>query len=203
MKIFHYGKTELEYLMLRDNTLSNIIESRGILKFYVYENIFEGIVSQILAQQVHRKTHLAIFDKLKHTVSYISPKNILYLGYENLKQIGISSSKCNCICELSERCLSGKLNLQEFHSFSDTQIINILTEIKGIGKWTAEMVLIFSLERKNVLSFTDYGIRKGIELIYKKSATKSFYTELCERYSPYSTIASFYIWSVGNNGLPI
>lgn len=191
--IYSYSDKELIYLSKNDTLLGSYITKRGFIERKVFCDLFEGLCFSTINQQLSMKTAEKIFDKLKNVVGEIIPDNLL--DENMLSEFGLTKNKAHCIAEFSRLFKSGEFSGEKFEAMSDREVIECLTKIKGIGTWTAEMVLIFCLERKDVLSLSDYGIRKGLSVIHgidvndKKSMEK--YKEL---YSPYGTIASFYLW---------
>ncbi len=196
LKLFEYGDVELEWLASRDERLGRVIAKRGFIEQYVYTDLFECMVVELLAQQISSKAHRTMVDRLNSEVDSISAKNILKLGKAGLDKIGVRGRKNSWILGLAESYTDGRLNVSQLLRLTDTELLNTLVAFDGIGKWTAEMIMIFGAQRKNVLSIGDYGIRKGIARLYCTEPNARLYRELCEIYSPYASIASFYLWAV-------
>lgn len=196
---FKYGKTETDYLKSRDEHLAQVIGKTGILDYEVIPDIFSALVNCIIGQQISIKAADTIRQRLTDRLGEISPATIYKTPLENLKQAGISERKVSYIKETSEKIMSGEFDIGILHTLSDKEVCERLTSLRGIGSWTAEMILIFSMERGNVLSFDDFGIRRGICRLYGLEfigrETFEYYRQL---YSPYGTVASFYLWSAGN-----
>jgi 3-methyladenine DNA glycosylase/8-oxoguanine DNA glycosylase len=109
----------------------------------------------------------------------------------------MSSRKATYIKNLAQNVLNGELNIDELYSLSDEEVIKILSAQNGIGIWTAEMLMIFSMERPNILSFGDLAIRRGIcNLYHHKELTKTQFERYKKRYSPYGSVASLYLWAL-------
>ena len=125
-----------------------------------------------------------------------TPEAVLALPVESLRAAGLSANKAASIRDLSEKCLSKEVPLAKLREMSDEAAIEALIPVRGIGRWTAEMFLIFSLGRLNVLPVGDYGLRAGVQRLYdlpkipKPSEVKS----IAEKWAPYSSVATWYIW---------
>ncbi len=114
----------------------------------------------------------------------------------------MSASKANYIKNLSRRIVKKEINLRNLHSFSDEEVIEMLIKIKGIGKWTAEMFLMFALDRPNVFSAGDLGLRNAIIGLYRfhRTPTPKDLEEFSRRWQPYRTLACRYLWASRDNG---
>lgn len=199
MEYFNYGNEELEYLK-QDLILKKYIDEIGFIKREVFKNPFEAIVNVIISQQISNKALETIWNKIKLQFPIMNPENILNSDSELLRNCGVSSRKGKYIKIVAEMIINNELNLNNVDDLDDDTIIKMLIQIPGIGVWSAQMILIFGFKRKNIISFDDLVIIRAIKFIYKKEeVSKDFFNSLVAKYSPYSTIASFYLWEVGNN----
>ena len=193
MGIFQYDKQHTELLSQRDVRLGDFISRKGHISRRVFEDIFEGLCYNIVNQQLSMKACETLWGKLISELHEITPESCSDAA--RLKGCGLSQSKAECIAECARRYISGEINADKLRIMDDAEVITALTSIKGIGAWTAEMTLIFCLERMDVLSLSDYGIRKGLSLLHgidiKDIGAMKKYKEL---YSPCGTVASFYLW---------
>ncbi len=197
--IFEYGENELEYLRKRDGRLGEIIERVGFIEREVNSDIFASIVKNIAGQQISNAALKTVLGRLMEVVGELTPGNVCRLGVDGLRSCGMSLRKAENIVNIAEQIHSGELDLEVLRTLPDEEVISRLTSFRGIGRWTAEMILIFCLCRGDVLSFGDFGIRRGIELLYgEEKLTRACFRKYYERYSPYATVASFYLWAVGN-----
>lgn len=104
--------------------------------------------------------------------------------------------------EITDRILDGSLNLSAFARMSDEQVTDVLIKLPGIGVWTAEMLLIFSMQRPNVLSYGDLAIQRGMRMVYHhKNITPALFTKYKKRYTPYATVAGFYLWAAAGGAI--
>ncbi len=193
MSVFQYTEQHTELLSQRDVRLGAFISQKGHIERMVLEDVFTGLCYNIVNQQLSMKACETLWAKLTAALGDISPKNCLDAA--KLKACGLSQSKADCIAECARRFISEEITAVKLRAMSDTEVIAALTSIKGIGLWTAEMTLIFCLGREDVLSLSDYGIRKGLSLLHDIDIRDiKAMNKFKELYSPYGTIASFYLW---------
>ncbi len=148
---------------------------------------FEDLVNAICSQQLSGKAAETIFGRVKSLLSKITPKNILSKTDQELRGCGLSWQKVSYIKDLAEHVISNKLKVESLNTLSDEEVIKELVAVKGIGRWTAEMFLMFSLARPDILPKDDLGINKAL----KNLKIKSIYTK---KWKPYRTVASWYLW---------
>ncbi len=195
MRYFSYTDKETELLAHCDEKLGDFIDKIGHIDRIVFDDVFEGLCYNIVGQQLSMKACETLWGKLVSALGDITPEG--FSDPEKLRACGLSRSKAECISAVAQKYISGSFSDEMLRALSDEEIIKALTAIKGIGVWTAEMALIFCLERKNVLSLSDYGIRKGLYVLHGIEMTdKKTMNSFKERYSPYGTIASFYLWEI-------
>lgn len=194
-------KKAIQHLKQNDKILARVIDIVGPCTLVPQTNPFESIIDAIISQQLSMYAAQAIFNRFIEFYQpkiFPEPEDILRTSEDDLKKIGISTSKIKSIKDLSEKVLAGKINLNEITKLSDDEIINELTKVKGIGRWTAHMFLIFSLCRLNVLPTEDLGIRKGIQKLYRlrNLPNEEKVKEVAKKnnWHPYCSIASWYIW---------
>jgi len=191
----------INHLKRNDKILAKVINQVGPCTLKPQTDPFESIIDAIISQQLSMFAAQSIFNRF---VEYYKPKKfpspdeILNTSNEDLRKIGISNAKIRCLKDLCEKIKSGQIHLNKIHKLSDNEIVKELTQVKGIGRWTAHMFLIFSLGRLNVLPTEDLGIRKGIMKLYRlrKLPDERKILEIAKQnqWSPYCSIASWYIW---------
>lgn len=195
MRIISYGEKETAYLSRRDKKLGKYIAKLGFVERRAADDLFSGLCYNIINQQISMKAADALFERVRREVGEILPENLR--SAEQLSGCGLSRTKADCLAACAVKFRSGELSAEMFSSMSDEEVIKTLTTIRGIGAWTAEMTLIFCLGRADVLSLSDYGIRKGISVLHgidvKKLAEMKKYKAL---YSPFGTAASVYLWEI-------
>jgi DNA-3-methyladenine glycosylase II len=161
-------------------------------------NRFAALVRSIISQQISTKAAAAIAARLQETLGSagITANGILALSAEELRAAGLSAAKARSMHDLAEKVRTQALDLDTLHHLSDEDIVASLVPVRGIGRWTAEMFLIFSLGRLDVLPVADWGLRVGVQRQYNlvEPPTKDHLVELAEPWRPYRSIATWYFW---------
>ncbi len=161
------------------------------------EELIEAIINQQLsgkAADTIYKRFLALFKSTK----FPKPEQILKLDVEKLRAAGMSYSKANYIKNIAQAFKNGQLNIKKIQAMPDEEVITELTKIKGVGKWTAEMILIFTLNRQDVFSLGDAGLRRAIKNLYGLTDEKKI-LKLSENWKPNRSLACWYLWQSLNN----
>ncbi len=178
-----------------------MIDVIGHLDRLIDPDLFASLIGAIVAQQISGKAADTVWNRILEKVGSVTPENICQCADEALQSCGLSWRKVSYIRDFSEKVLNHEFKIEELADLPDAEIIRRLDELKGIGPWTAEMMLIFSLARPNILSFNDFAIQKGLRMLYGHSEiTKELFDEYQSRFTPYATVASFYIWEIATNG---
>lgn len=197
MDYFVYGDKEIEYLKKKDKKLGAIIDRIGIIEREVNLDTFSALIDSIVSQQISTKAAITVAARLNNLVGEINPDNIYNTSIDDIQKCGMSVRKATYIKGIADAAISKEIDFDKLHTLSDEEIIEKLTSLYGVGTWTAEMLLIFSLGRKNVLSFKDLAIRRGIMKLYNlKELTKTDFEKYKKRYSPFGSIASLYLWVI-------
>jgi DNA-3-methyladenine glycosylase II len=189
-------KHALEHLK-RDPTLAAIIARVGEYKMTYRAPEFETLVRSIVFQQLNGTAARTIFGRLEKAVGgSITPLAILKLRAPTLRKVGLSRQKISYIRDLAQRTAAGELNFRALPQMSDEAVIAALTQIKGIGVWTAHMFLMFALRRPNVLPTGDFGVRSAIRKHYRKRKlpTAKQIEKLARGWHPYCSVAAWYLW---------
>jgi len=194
---FQYGKEEIEYLKGKCKKLAAVIDEIGMIKREVDKDLFSVVVFSIVGQQISSKAQETIWRRIKEGLGDVNAENILKAGNEKLHSFGISLKKAEYITDFAEKIKNGEFDLKSIWEKSDDEVIKELSSLKGIGVWTAEMLMLFCMERKNILSFNDLAIQRGLRMVYHhKKITKSLFIKYRKRFSPYCSVASLYLWEV-------
>ena len=199
---FNYGEKEISYLKSRDKKLAEVIEKIGLIKRVVDTDLFSSVVHNIAGQQISNKALETIWQRLKNVCGKISAENIFNTDTQELKKCGLSSRKAEYIKGFAAQIINGSLNLEEIKKMSDEEVVKVLSGLKGIGVWTAEMILLFCLQRKDVFSYNDLAIQRGLRMVYHhRKITKALFEKYRKRFSPYGSVASLYLWAVAGSKL--
>jgi len=196
-KLFHYGQTEIDHLQNVDQILGAAIKRIGKIEREVIPDLFAALVYAIIGQQISVKAAHTIWRRMQERFGEITAPIIAAAAVETIQQCGMSTRKAGYIKSMSETVTKGELNLMELYELPDDEVIKRLSTLNGIGVWTAEMLLLNSMERPDVLSWGDIGIRRGIMSLYGLTEiTKEQFAEYKRRYSPYGSVASIYLWKI-------
>ncbi len=195
MKKFIISKDAIEHFKNNDPILYKLIVDLPEPDRYINDNLFQELVRSIIAQQVSTKAAKTIYQRIVDKFE-IKPENFLECDKDDLQSIGISYRKVEYLKNLSSQVHSKELNLETITSLSNEEIIQEITKVKGLGIWSAEVFLMFALGRNDITSFGDLMIKRGIAKVYQLNdlPTKEKFQELTKKWSPYNTIAHFYIW---------
>lgn len=187
-----------EKFLLKDKYIGPLVIAWGscTIKPIKKSLFFEDLVDAICSQQLSGKAAKTIFGRVKNTLQdNIRPDTVINADADKLRKCGLSYSKISYIKDLAQKVNDGSLKLSIIDKLSDEEIIRELVLVKGIGRWTAEMFLMFSLGRPDIFPIDDLGIRKGFEKVTKKEFDKIKSFKFAEKkWSPYRTVASWYLW---------
>ncbi|MCZ4696381.1 DNA-3-methyladenine glycosylase 2 family protein [Ancylomarina euxinus] len=197
MDYYKYGETELKYLKSKCDKLSAAIDRIGMIERAVLPQPFHALISSIISQQISTKAADTVKTRLQKLIGDISAENILNASHESIQSCGMSNRKVTYIKGIAEAAHSGVVDFDKLHELSKDEIIKKLTALNGIGVWTVEMLLIFSLSRPDVISYGDLGIRNGMMHLYGlESLSKKEFEVYRKRFMPYNTVASLYFWAL-------
>ena len=182
----------------RDAVLRPVITAVGPCTLRPMVNLFETLVRSIVSQQISGKAAQSISAKLisgpcKGT---LSPANLLAASDDELREAGLSTAKRHSLVDLAGRVHAGSLKLDELQKLSDEEVIEQLIPVRGIGRWTAQMFLIFSLGRPDVLPVDDFGLRSAVQRCYGMTElpARAAIEEVGAAWKPYRSIATWYLW---------
>jgi DNA-3-methyladenine glycosylase II len=202
MPIFEYGPTEITYLKSRDKKLGAAIDEIGMIKREIIPDPFIALVSSIISQQISSKAAETVGSRLIKLLGNISPESIVQADLSEIQGCGMSKRKAGYIKGIADAAISGTVNFNTLHTLTDEEIIKKLSSLHGVGVWTAEMLLIFSLCRPDVVSYKDLAICRGMMNLYGlKELPKEMFMQYRKRYSPYGSVASLYLWALSVTGL--
>ena len=163
----------------------------------VFPDLFEALINSIAGQQISGKALATVWKRLCAAVGAITPENLLTAGEERLRACGFSGRKVHYMLSAAQAVADGTLAIHSLVEKDDEEVIRALTALPGVGRWTAEMLLTFSLQRPDVLAYDDLGIRKGMCRLYGlDSVSKAQLAEYRARYAPHATVAALYLWHI-------
>ena len=194
-KPFFWEKAKKD-LALKDKRLGKIINQYPRDFLFTKSDPFYTLARSIVGQQISVKAAQAVWDRFEKKVKKVTPKKTYELHYMSLKSCGLSRQKITYLKSLSDAFLNKTINPNKWQSYTDEDIIVELTKIKGIGRWTAEMFLIFNLCKPDIFPADDLGLIKGICNCYglKYPISKENAIKLSKKWKPYRSVATWYFW---------
>ena len=196
MKKPDFWEKAKKHLILNDKKLGKIIRQYPKDFLFTKSDPFYTLSRSIVGQQISVKAAQAVWDRYENKIKNVTPKNTLSTHYMTLKSCGLSRQKILYLKSLSKAFNEQSINPKKWDHYSDEQIIDELTIIKGIGRWTAEMFLIFNLCRPDIFPLDDLGLIKGICNCYNLNypITKEHALKLSLKWKPYRSVATWYFW---------
>ncbi|MDZ7362605.1 MAG: DNA-3-methyladenine glycosylase [candidate division KSB1 bacterium] len=195
--MFDFSQGQL-HLSQADPILATLISRYGQCTIQPQRQYFAALVEAILSQQLSVKAAATIFKRFKEKLGgRITPEKILRWTAPQFRAVGISRQKTSYLRDLAAKWQNGALAPRRFTGMTDEEVIAALTQVKGIGRWTAEMFLIFSLLRPDVLPVDDLGFRKAVQIAYKlrRLPDAKRLTQIAEPWRPYRSLATWYLWA--------
>ena len=201
-RCFPYGDEEIAALKAADPKLApiiDLIESQGHIERHLQDDLFQAVVNSIIGQQISTAAHRTVWARLVEALGDVTPDTIAAASVEELQACGTTFRKIDYIKDFAEKVRSGAFDLEAVAEMPDDQAIEALSSLKGIGTWTAEMILLFCLERPDILSYGDLAIQRGMRMVYRHRAiTPKLFAKYQRRLSPYGSTAALYFWEVSH-----
>ncbi|WP_163528831.1 DNA-3-methyladenine glycosylase family protein [Halobacillus ihumii] len=192
----------VKHLSQIDPRLHRLMKKINSIKIPLKHDYYQSIVKQIVGQQLSLKAAHTINTRLEYVWPNLQPELLDSLNDDQIRSAGVSRPKIRYIRELTQKHLAKEVDFSHIHTLEDAEVVSILTNIKGIGKWTAEMFLIFTLGRLNVLSYGDVSIQNSIRWLYELDKDESLNLDyFYEKWTPYNSIVSLYLWEAINSGM--
>lgn len=200
---FKYGEKEISYLKNKDKKLAEVIEKVGLIERKTDPELFSALVHHIVGQQISTKAQATIWERIKNSFGSVTPERVLNASVDEIRSFGISLRKVEYIKDFAEKVHTGEFDIEAAEKMEDDELIKYLTTLKGVGVWTAEMILLFCLQRPNVFSFDDLAIKRGLRMVYHhRKIDRKLFEKYRRRFSPYCSVASLYLWAVSNGAIP-
>ena len=196
---FRYGRKEIEYLKSKDEKMARLIDGAGMIQRRTNPDLYRALADSIIGQQISTAAHNTIRKRVLDKFGVLTAQKVAAIPDEELKSIGISWRKVGYIKDFTDKILSGDFDIGRLYDMDDEDVIRHLVSLKGVGRWTAEMLLTFSMERPDVLSYGDLAIRRGVMKLYNlQELTEEQFHRLTDKFSPYRTTAALYFWYYAN-----
>ncbi len=200
---FEYGEKETEYLRGADKRLGEVIDIVGKIERRVEPDLFEALVLSIVGQQISTRAQETIWARMRAGLGKITPSSVCRIPAEELRVFGVSSRKAEYIRKAALRIESGEFDIGALYGMDDDGAIAELVKLEGVGVWSAEMLLLFSMRRPDIFSFGDLAIRRGLRMLHHhRVVDRELFEKYRRRYSPYCSVASLYLWAVAGGAVP-
>lgn len=191
-----YWPQAAEELSQRDAVLRALIRNSDGLQLHSRGDAFMTLARSIVGQQISVQAAESVWRKLLESVGALGPAAIARMDPARLRACGLSSKKSGCLIDLAEHFLDGSLDVARWGERDDEQLVAQLTRVKGIGRWTAEMFLIFFMLRPDILPIDDIGLQRAMSLHYNngRPLSKLKMRQIAQRWQPWRTVATWYLW---------
>ena len=200
---FVYGARETDYLARKDKRLASVIERIGPIRREVRPDLFDALMHAIVGQQITTKAQQTVWGRLVQALGEVTPATVDSMEAEALQRLGLSFRKVGYMKGAARKALLGELDVEALRHMDDDNVSAALCRLDGVGVWTAEMLMLFSLQRPNVFSFGDLAIHRGLRMVYRhKKVSRERFEVYRRRFNPYGSVASLYLWAVAGGTLP-
>ena len=200
---FAYGTKETDYLSRKDKRLAAAIAQIGPIEREVDTDLFAAVVHHIIGQQISMKAQATIWQRMRDALGAVDAEHLLAAGVPQLQQLGMTFRKAEYITDFSQKIHDGTFDLQAVWQMPDDEAIRALSSLKGIGVWTAEMILLFCMQRPDVFSYDDLAIQRGLRMLYHhRKIDRKLFEKYRRRFSPYGSVASLYLWAISGGAIP-
>ena len=200
---FPYGETEIAYLRARDLKLGAAMERIGPIHREVDPDLFSSVIHHIIGQQISTKAQATIWKRMRDEFGVVDAAAVLGAGVEKLQSFGMTFRKAEYITDFARKIESGEFDLEGIRQRPDDEAIRELSGLKGVGVWTAEMILLFCMQRPDVFSYDDLAIQRGLRMVYHhRKIDRKLFEKYRRRFSPYCSVASLYLWAAAGGAVP-
>lgn len=200
---FQYTTKETDYLSQKDKRLGEAIQKVGPIQREVDTDLFSAVVHHIIGQQISTKAQATIWQRMQEALGSVDAEHILAAGVPQLQKLGMTFRKAEYITDFAQKVQSGTFDLEAIGQKTDEEAIRELSSLKGIGVWTAEMILLFCMQRPDVFSYDDLAIQRGLRMLYHhRKIDRKLFAKYRRRFSPYCSVASLYLWAIAGGAIP-
>lgn len=194
---FEYDDNAISYLKGKDKAMSAVIDEIGHIYREADTDLFSSVIHHIIGQQISTKAQATIWQRINDGLCVLNADSIIDAGVEKLQSFGMTFRKAEYITDFAVKIKSGEFDLDGIWHKSDKDATAELVSLKGIGVWTAEMILLFCMQRQNVFSYDDLAIQRGLRMLYyHRKIDRKLFEKYRRRFSPYCSVASLYLWAV-------
>lgn len=202
MAVFLYDNVTTDYLAKRDKRLGEVIGRIGHIERTVEPDLFVSLMNSIVGQQISTKAFHTVWERVTGMLGEVTPEAVAACDKDVLQGMGLSYRKVDYMQSSAQMILNREMDLDSLIDKDDSEVKRELCALKGVGEWTAEMLMLFSMQRQDILSYQDFGIQKGLRMIYHhKEISRERFERYRRRYSPYGSVASLYLWAVAGGAI--
>ena len=202
-KYFEYDAAATDYLKRKDKKLGAVIDTIGHIHRAVDTDLFSAVVHHIIGQQISTKAQETLWRRMRDGLGVVTAESLLAAGRDKIQSFGTTFKKADYILAFAERVHDGTVDIAAVEQMPDDDAIAALVTLPGVGVWTAEMLLLFCLERPDILSYGDLAILRGMRMVYHHRQIDNKKFEMYRRrFSPYGSVASLYFWAVAGGAIP-
>lgn len=199
---FIYDDHAVQYLKSKDKKLAACIDQIGHINRPADDSLFTSVIHHIIGQQISTKAQETIWNRMQADLGTVTPQAVLRAGEERIQSYGITFRKASYICRFAGKVDNGSFNPEQVMTLPDDEVIRQLVLLDGVGRWTAEMIMLFGMQRQNILSFRDLAILRGMRMIYRhREISRDRFEKYRKRYSPYGSVASLYLWAAAGGAI--
>lgn len=202
VRYFEYGDAELAHLKAADPKLApyvDLIESQGHIQRAMDDDLFASVVHHIIGQQISTAAQQTVWRRMVERLGEVSAKTLCEATVEDIQSCGTTFRKAEYVKDFAQKVQSSAFDLEAVACMDDDEVIAALSSLKGIGRWTAEMIMLFCLGRPDILSFDDLAIQRGMRMVYRHRAiTPALFARYRRRLSPYGSTASLFFWEISH-----
>lgn len=200
---FEYGSKEIEFLKKSDKLLGAAIDQIGHIYREADTDLFSSVIHHIIGQQISTRAQATIWKRLGDRLGDINAETIASLELNELQKLGMTFKKAEYIKDFTEKVINLEFDIDALGHLTDGEVVRELSALKGIGVWTAEMIMTFCMQRPDVVSFGDLAIHRGMRMLYRhRNIDRKKFAKYTKRYSPYGTVASMYLWAIAGGAIP-
>ena len=200
---FGYSNTETDYLKCKDKTFAEVIDKIGHIERETDTDLFSSVIHHIIGQQISTNAQATIWQRMSDCFGEVNADNILSASIPKLQSFGMTFRKAEYITDFARKVHCGEFDLERIPELPDDEAIKELSSLKGIGVWTAEMILLFCLQRPDIFSYDDLAIQRGLRMVYHhRKIDRKLFEKYRRRFSPYCSVASLYLWAVAGGAIP-
>ena len=200
---FPYTDKETEYLKSRDPELAAVIDTAGHIDREMDDDLFSAVIHHIIAQQISSAAQATVWKRLQEKCVPLNAETLVRMDLKELQSCGMTFRKAEYIHDFANKVYTGAFDPDMIARMDDQDAVRTLSSLKGIGVWTAEMILLFCLGRENIFAYDDLALQRGLRMIHHhRKITRNLFEKYRRKYSPYCSAASLYLWYAAAGNIP-